>query len=373
MEPLDSARWPQLIRTDAAVDEKILRHLTAPSAAELPDAARAKLKKSGRRLHSHALTQALLTDLCEVSLLRLGEDPLARFDTPLAFVAGGMPRIYSVPSTGMIVLSEDFLQAIELMAALAALTNLVRRLRKELAGDTADVVQLRRLLQDSHSAVYGLVQARLLLHLTGERKAPALASLLPKSYMQFVHQQTALCIVFALLHEQAHIVFTRSGEQLAGLDPAAGPSGSVSAQAQVIIEAINGDKAEEFAADRWAVDQVGAGRSTLIKAATFFFLNQWIFDAIAHRNEGGHPAAFNRIVALTSAFPEFGEKDPVFDSVVRTGLFGQERFRKSMAEPDTRKRYAQMLKFVRGLSDFGQLEDLVSALSNSYRQAFRMQ
>ena len=369
MEPLPPSRWSKLVETDSAVDGSTLRHLTSPEAGCDLQAGLNRLRKSGRRLHDQQLTQALLTDLSEVAQIRLGEDPLSQFDTPVAFVSGGLPRIYCMTESTTIVISEGPIQAIEMMAAHAALVNLLRRLRENLRDDTADLNALREQLKKSHGVVYGLIQARLLLHLMGEREAPRLANLLPREYMSFVHQQTALCIVFALLHEQAHIEFAK---QRASGSSAAFQTTTAKApiKESVVIEAINGDKEEEFSADNWAILQAKEGRHTLIKAATFFFLNQWVFDVIAHRNDGQHPAAFNRIVALSEAFPEFGRADPGFHNVVRSGLFGQNSFRRTMSETTPGKRYAGMLKYARALSDFSSLKDLITALSGSYRQAF---
>ncbi|XLS29867.1 hypothetical protein ACJD0Z_03355 [Flavobacteriaceae bacterium M23B6Z8] len=304
------------------------------------------------------LTELLLDELIATSLKRLGEDPLSRFNTPLALLDGHTPRAYYNHNINTIVISKSLIESLEFIIANAAFTNLNKKIKQQLLKNGKDPHNLVNIITNSQTAVYSLVQSRLMLHTLAEEPLPAFASLLPPVYRTFIKEQIELCLVFILLHEQAHLEFRKNkSKKFPDLD----------LENKLLKELITNAKKEELAADHWAIKQLKKeNRVTLIKAGVFFFFNHWSIDYMAYRMQGNHPAGFNRIQALVQIFPEFKEKDPAFFEIIGRDLSRQEKFIETLTKKATEERFFSMLSFCRSLGKYELFEELVKALSKTY-------
>lgn len=309
---------------------------------------------------SHRRVNSFLNTLRDVSRQRLGENLLAPFETKVAIVDGGFPQLAGCDATAdVIVLGDKFLRGIEFATAHAALIQLLKEIRVRY-DDSNNSAGLAAIIENHWQAVYGLCQSRLLLHLVGLEPAPELTSRLPARYREFAESQAALCTVFVLLHEQAHLTFAKA-------EPRNRKHRKV--VRHVIVESLNVSKTEELEADRWAIEQVSdSHRATLLKAALFFFINSWILDYVAHGEESTHPTGANRCQELVACFPEFSEEDPDFFRIVESDLFGLSGFRRAMEKTSKAERRGAMMRFCWAADQFPHLEELVSALAQTYEE-----
>ncbi|GAB5472409.1 MAG: hypothetical protein Mars2KO_05080 [Maribacter sp.] len=302
-------------------------------------------------------TSLLLQELTATCLTRMGEDPLSKFETKVAFVDGFYPVAKYSPKFDIIVFSKPLLHSLEFLVAQAAFTNLSQKIRKRLIEKKEDPHNLVQLIDTTKNAIYSLVQARLILHSRLGRPLPKFAELLPKAYRPFLKQQLELCLSFILLHEQAHREFYK-GKAIEALN--------INLD-QVVLETLSQKKREEFAADHWAIKQVIPGsRVPLMKAGVFFFFNIWSFDYLQYEQRNDHPASFNRIQALVNSFPKLKAKDAAFFTIFANDLDRQHNFMQKLHQKTARERGGSLLRYCEQLADFDLFEDLVSALSQTY-------
>ena len=306
-------------------------------------------------------TSLLLQELTATCLTRMGEDPLGKFETKVAFVDGLHPVAKYSPNLDLIVFSKPLLHSLEFLVAQAAFTNLAQKIRKRLIEKKEDPHNLVHLIDTTKSAIYSLVQARLILHSRLGRALPKFAELLPKAYHPFLKQQLELCLTFMLLHEQAHREFHK-GQSFEALN--------INLD-KVVLETLSQNKREEFAADHWAISQVTPGsRVPLMKAGVFFFFNTWSFDYLGYEQRNDHPASFNRIQALVNSFPELKTKDGAFFTIFANDLERQHNFMQKLHQKTARERGGSLFRYCKQLADFEMFEDLVSALSQTYNELY---
>lgn len=314
----------------------------------------------GIELKISPLTPALLADLSEVGLVRLSADPLSKFDTQVALVEDAPSICEVLLDKEQIILSDRFLGAIEFAAAHAALVNIIGKVKGAIAAGADDSANLAEAFAGATTAVHSLYMSRMLLHVLGEEDAPQIASLLPQRHKKFVHQQTAMCLTFALLHEQAHIEFAQDNCSIGELRAHADPFVDIQP---------NASQLEEHHADIWAVRQVeGEMRSSFLRAASFFFFNQWVIDYLMELNGAEHPPAFNRIQALMQEVPDLKNSDIQFFNIMTKGLNKQSQLRTALNERDQSVRYAKFLKWCRSHLKFNEYEGLVGALCRTYEE-----
>ncbi len=306
------------------------------------------------------LTGVLLSDLSEISLELLGCDPLASFDSKVVLLSGRPARVYCSLETGIICMSMAMIEAFEFCAAHAVLTRISGQVLKRMRSDSNVDPTLLKETEGANKALYALLQARLLLHLTGEEPLPRISERIPNDFKPFVHQQTVLCTVFSLLHEQAHIEFYRErfGKQTT-------PGSDV----PLVIETFLTNKDEEFAADLWALLQVpGPSRVPLVKAALFFFLTHWTMEYIAYRPDGDHPIGMERVERIVRGCSELGAADLAFEGIMLRDLQRISRLRRALEDRSQESRYAGAVKYCRQLSEFTRLEHLADALRLAYEE-----
>jgi hypothetical protein len=343
---------------------------------ELDDPARLQLRASHSRARTKQLlalqssdadptisplSGVLLTDLSEVALLRLATDPLSQFDTPVGFVSGA-PFFCEVDlEAGHILFSEKFVEAIEFAAAQASLVNIIGAIKRSSDAHGADVAELKSAMTSAQTALHSLYMSRLTLHILNEAPPPSIAVLLPERHKLFVHHQTALCLTFALLHEQAHLELHRGKESL--------DSQEISLNEAFVAHDLSDAQKEEFFADSWAIKRVGGpSRGTFLRAASFFFFNQWIIDYLTDVQVSDHPPAFNRIQALMASIPDFKSEDATFFTIMTQGLNRQVQLRAALNTKDQPTRYASLLKWCRSHLAYQDYEALVGSVCRIYEE-----
>ncbi|MBK0327040.1 hypothetical protein I5535_07015 [Rhodobacteraceae bacterium F11138] len=320
-----------------------------------------ELQSSEARGSVSPLTQVLLTDLSEVSLTRLGADPLSRFDTAVGFMCDA-PFFCEVDLDAKhILFSEKFVQAIEFAAAQAALVNIMNAIKRAFDAGVEDAADLKAAMVSAQTALHSLYMSRLTLHILDEAPLPNTAALLPERHKLFVHQQTALCLTFALLHEQAHLALSKHRD---------GRNEIVQKLPSSFVQTSPSEaQKEECLADIWAVRQVdGPARGTFLRAASFFFFNQWTIDYLTDLCTAEHPPAFNRIQMLMAAVPDLQESDVAFFSIMTDGLNQQAQLRTALNEKDQPTRYASLLKWCRSHLAYDGYEPLVRSLCQTYEE-----
>jgi len=306
------------------------------------------------------LTAAFLQDLTEVSLTRFGEDPLSAFDSPVVLLSSHPFTCEVDLEDEIIFVSDTFLEALEFAAAQASIINIIGRLKKFLSETGNEKDPLLQGIRQSGAAIHSMYMTRMLLHVIGEKTAPAIAQVLPKKHKLFIHYQLVAATIFALLHEQAHLEIKAGRLQ---------PMLSVDLKDTFITKDSSIDQIEEYACDRWAAKQFkGAARSSFLRAACFFFFNQWIVDYLLHNNESEHPPAFNRIQHLMAVFPEIKQNDVVFFNMMTEGLNSQSELREALNLKDQAKRYASILKYSRAGGSYQHYEEIANALSRSFEE-----
>jgi hypothetical protein len=347
MEALGPSEWSELNQADD-LHSKML-----PATNALADTHCLNLGEQS------ALTSSLLTDLSETCLRQIGDDPLARFETKVALISGRSCILEADPKRHLILVSEAFIAAMEFAVANAALTNLISKL-KHITNRSTEHPELAASLRNAQTTMYAMFQGHLLLHMTGEKAAPSICPLLPAEYRVFVHEQLALCLSFALLHEQAHIEFA------SGVDIAVHGLARVGRFARTVDSP---DQLEEHAADAWAVEQVQpSGRARITKSASFFFLNQWFYDYMSYSEGGSHPPALNRLQFINSLADDLKTEDPTFSEIMLKDLNKQHHLRTALDRRERWDRYAKALRYARRISAFQDYPAMVNAVCQAYEE-----
>lgn len=306
------------------------------------------------------LTDAFLQDLTEVSLSRFGEDPLAAFNTQIALLSAH-PFTCEVDLVEKIIfISDTFVEALEFAAAQASLINIVNRIRKLLTETSNDPHGLLDGINKSRNALHSMYMTRMLLHIIGEKSAPAIAKVLPKEYKLFVHTQLVAATIFALLHEQAHLEI-EAGRFI--------PELTVDLKNAFVNMKLTEDQKEEYASDLWAARQIKkARRGSFIRAASFFFFNQWVVDYLLHNEQSHHPPAFNRIQHMMQAMPDMRQEDIAFFTIMTEGLNQQHQLRKALNVKDRSERYSSLLRYSRAGGAYQHYEDIAEVLSRTFEE-----
>ncbi|MCB9385502.1 MAG: hypothetical protein H6509_12875 [Bryobacterales bacterium] len=306
------------------------------------------------------LTSVFLQDLSEQMLVRFGEDPLAAFDTPLALVQQHPSSCWADLDDGIICISESFLEMLEFAAAHASLVNIVRRIEKKLAECGNDPRGLLNSIATSRSTLHAMQTTRLLLLMIGEKPAPQIAKVLPDGHKRFVHSQIAASATFAVLHEQAHLEI-QAGRLAPGAD--------VETPDAFLHDVRTGSREEEYAADLFAAGRIKGDRNgSFVRAASFFFFNQWVIDYLLHNQRSSHPPAFNRIQRLMHALPNMQQEDKAFFTLMTEGLNAQSQLRRALSVKEPSERYAALLRYARAAGEYSHYEDLADALCRTYEE-----
>jgi len=318
------------------------------------------MPRDSREWDISPLTGAFLQDLTEISLERFGQDPLSAFDTPVVLLSSHPFACEVDLEDEVVFVSDTFLEALEFAAAQASIVNIIGKIKKFLleAGNGAD--PLLQGIRQSGAALHSMYMTRMLLHVIGEKPAPAIAQVLPEQYKLFVHYQLAAAAIFALLHEQAHLEIKSGCLQ---------PMLSVDLKDAFLNKNSSNDQIEEYACDHWAATQfMGSVRTSFVRAACFFFFNQWIVDYLLHNGESAHPPAFNRIQHLMLTLPEVKQEDIQFFNIMTKGLNSQGKLRDALNIRDQSQRYASILKYSRAGGNYKHYEEIVDSLSRSFEE-----
>ncbi len=306
------------------------------------------------------LTNVLLTDLSEIALVRLGVDPLSRYETQVALLSDSPYTCEADIAENTIFISETFIEAIEFAAAQAALVNICGKLEKALSNSTDDPHGLGNSIREAKTALHSLYMSRMLLHILGECPAPRLAALLPEKQKPFVHHQVATCLTFALLHEQAHLEFAVGRAR---------PEDMVDGKDLFVEFPLNSSQREEHSADVWAVRQVTESvRASFLRTATFFFFNQWVIDYLLHAIDSEHPPGFNRIQHLMKSIPDMQKSDSQFFDLMTKGLNQQHKIRLALNKKSKEDRYSSLLRYCRASCQFENYEPLVNSVCRAFEE-----
>ena len=304
------------------------------------------------------LTGAFLQDLTEVALIHFGEDPLAAFNTSVALLSAHPFTCEVDLEDEVIFVSDTFIEALEFAAAQASLVNIVRRIKKLLTESGDDPLGLLEGINKSRDALHSMYMTRMLLHVIGEKPAPTIAKFLPKEHKIFVHSQLVAATIFALLHEQAHLEI-----QAGRLTPKL----TVELRNTFIENTFTESQKEEYTADLWAASQIKRERKgSFVRAANFFFFNQWVVDYLLHNEESEHPPAFNRIQHLMQALPDMRQEDITFFTIMTEGLNRQKQLRQALKVKDRSERYSSLLRYSRAGGRYQHYEDIAEALCQTF-------
>lgn len=304
------------------------------------------------------LTSAFLQDLTEVALMHFGEDPLAAFNTSVALLSAHPFACEVDLEDKIIFVSDTFVEALEFAAAQASLVNIVGKIRRSLTEAGDDPLGLLAGINKSRDALHSMYMTRMLLHVIGEKPAPTIAKVLPKEYKLFVHSQMVAATIFALLHEQAHL------EIKAGRFA---PELMVDLKDAFVDRDLTEAQKEEYNSDLWAARQIKCNRKgSFVRAACFFFFNQWVVDYLFHNEQSEHPPAFNRIQYLMHALPDMRQEDVTFFTIMTEGLNRQQLLRQALNVKDPSERYSSLLRYSRAGGNYQHYENIAGALSRTF-------
>jgi hypothetical protein len=296
---------------------------------------------------------ALLIELAETSFSSFLTDPLAPFDSEVGILATSRIEVYCEPKNRSIAITLGAIEAFEFIAAHAALRRMADRISEHLeqrfGADSKEAAQMR----ESKKALYSMLQVALVMFFFEEADLPVIAPKMPRYYKEFVRQQTSLSIVFGFLHEQAHIEFAWAH---------ATPEGPSS---QIITETLGEVKAEEYAADRWAIERLKPEmRTPLLNAAISFLYTYWTIDYAVHGEDTKHPLYLNRIHALLELAPAVWDgKERVVDILSRElPLLTEAKL--AFETKDQRKRFAAIMRYCRARNKVTVLEELTEYCSS---------
>jgi hypothetical protein len=303
MEPISSPRLPRL---------RTLFERYGPIAADPADDAvtRAIPAVSAEFLRTFA---ACVEEL-------VGPGVLERCSGEFAIIPSSQAAAGCVVSERVIWLTSGFVRMVDFLSSWVAVLPL-HQAYLEAAAREGLIENASDYAREASATFYETLCAQLVLGQIGEKEFPDLRTRLPPHRVKLVERLGTGILLFAVLHEQAHLA----------LD-----GGSDASSTRM---------AEELAADAWAIDQIPAPFIPfLLNAAGYYFLEQWLHTYSSYVAGGSHPTVYTRIKALADRHA--GCEHDETGSIVEVAAMGARLMSSAddaLGSQDRKARFAQVL------------------------------